>query len=60
MDWTTIESERVCSYGYAMDATERIPAGAHYATGMDVLPVLGQIVGRERNPARRWLSVEQR
>ena len=58
MDWTTIENERVSSYGYALDATEFVPAGSHYATGMDCLPVLGQIVGRERNSVRRWLPVD--
>ena len=58
MDWTTIENERVCSYGYTLDASDYIPAGAHYATGIDVLPVLGVIVGRERNTVRRWLPVD--
>lgn len=57
IDWQTIDVEHACNDGYRLDATEFIPAGAHYKTDIDCLPVLGRIVGREHGPYRT-LEVE--
>ena len=53
IDWATVEIERTAGCGWSLDATQFIPAGCHYDTGIQVLGALGQIVGRDgRGPYR--------
>jgi len=47
IDWQTIEQERTCGYGHALNATKYIPAGCHYDSEIALLGPMGRIVGRD-------------
>ena len=57
IDWATVDTEYAAGCGWCLDATQFIPAGAHYDTGIAVLGALGQIVGRDARGPYRLIEV---
>ena len=58
IDWATVDTERNAGSGWSIYATQFIPAGSHYDTGITALGALGQIVGRGGRGPYRLVSAK--
>ena len=52
IDWETIDGEHAAGRGWALDAPDLIPAGAHYATNLKSVPVTDAVILRDYAPFR--------